>query len=99
MMAPEIEALQFTLSGDPTVTVDGRVAASWAIREDVLEITPYVELSRAQRAAIREEALRTADFWGATQPWEAGPRTTRAAPRAAGTSFCRQWAEKLEPAF
>ena len=65
-MAPEIQALQLTLSGDPTVTVDGRVAASWAIRDDVLEITPHVELSRAQRAAIREEALRTAHLCGAT---------------------------------
>ena len=65
IMAPEIQALQLTLSGDPTVTVDGRVAASWAIRGDVLEVTPHVELSRAQREAIREEALRTARFCGA----------------------------------
>ena len=64
VMAPEVQALKLTLSGDPTVTVDGRVAASWAIRDDVLEITPHVELSRAQRAAIREEALRTAHFCG-----------------------------------
>ncbi len=64
-MAPEIQALQLTLSGDPTVTVDGRVAASWAIRDDVLEVTPHVDLSRAQRKAIREEALRTARFCGA----------------------------------
>jgi hypothetical protein len=64
-MAPEVQALQLTLSGDPTVTVDGRVAASWAIRDDVLEVTPHVELSRAQRKAIREEALRTAHFCGA----------------------------------
>jgi DNA glycosylase AlkZ-like len=66
IMAPEIQALRLTLSGDPTVTVDGRVAASWAIRDDVLELTPHVELSRAQRMAIREEALRTARFCGAT---------------------------------
>ena len=66
IMAPEVQALQLTLSGDPTVTVDGRVAASWAIRDGVLEITPHVELSRAQRHAIREEALRTARFCGAT---------------------------------
>ena len=65
VMAPEVQQLQLTLSGDPTVTVDGRVAASWAIRDDVLEITPHVELSRGQRAAIREEALRTAHFCGA----------------------------------
>jgi hypothetical protein len=65
VMSPEIQALRLTLSGDPTVTVDGRVAASWAIGDGVLEITPHVELSRAQRAAIREEALRTAHFCGA----------------------------------
>ena len=94
-MAPEVQALQLTLSGDPTVTVDGRVAASWAIRDDVLEITPHVELSRAQRAAIREEALRTAHFCGAKTVNEAaGPRTTKAASRAAGTSLYRQVARK-----
>ena len=65
IMAPEIQALKLTLSGDPTVTVDGRVAASWAIRDDVLEVTPHVELSRAQRKAVREEGLRTARFCGA----------------------------------
>ena len=65
IMAPEIQALQLTLSGDPTVTVDGRVAASWAIRDDVLEVTPHADLSRAQRKAVREEALRTAQFCGA----------------------------------
>ena len=65
VMAPEVQQLQLTRSGDPTVTVDGRVAASWAIRDDVLEVTPHVDLARAQRAAIREEALRTAHFCGA----------------------------------
>jgi hypothetical protein len=33
------------------------VAASW-----VLTVTPHVELSRAARAAIRDEARRTARF-------------------------------------
>jgi Winged helix DNA-binding domain len=64
IMAPEVQALKLTLSGDPTVTVDGRVAASWELRDDVLEVTPHVELSRAQREAIREEGLRTARFCG-----------------------------------
>ena len=50
---PEIQALQLTLSGDPTVTVDGRVAASWAIeRRRARQITPHVELS--PRAAGRD---------------------------------------------
>jgi hypothetical protein len=65
IMAPEVQALKLTLSGDPTVTVDGRVAASWELRDDVLAVTPHVELSRAQREAIREEGLRTARFCGA----------------------------------
>ena len=61
-----VQPLKLTLSGDPTVTVDGRVAASWAIaREgDVarLTVTPHVEIGRAARAAIRAEAERTARF-------------------------------------
>jgi DNA glycosylase AlkZ-like len=66
ILPPELQPLGLTLSGDPTVTVDGRVAASWAIRDDVLEVTPHVELSRAQRKAVREEGLRTARFCGAS---------------------------------
>jgi hypothetical protein len=62
VMSPEVQQLQLTLSGDPTVTVDGRVAASWALRDGELAVTPHVELSRTQRAAVREEALRTARF-------------------------------------
>lgn len=62
----ELLPLQLTLSGDPTVTVDGRVAASWELRRehDAVEVavTPHVELSRSARAAIRAEALRTARF-------------------------------------
>jgi hypothetical protein len=66
IMAPEVEALKLTLSGDPTVTVDGRVAASWGIERDgdavQLTVTPHVDLSRAARAEIRAEAERTARF-------------------------------------
>ena len=58
----ELKPLGLTLSGDPTVTVDGRVAASWSSEDGTLRITPHVELSRAARTAIREEALRTARF-------------------------------------
>ena len=65
-MAPEIQALQLTLSGDPTVTVDGRVVASWAVaREDDtvrLTFTPHTEIRRAARAELRAEAERTARF-------------------------------------
>ena len=59
---PAIRPLKLTLSGDPTVTVDGRVAASWNMDGARLEITPHVDISKAQRAAIHEEALRTARF-------------------------------------
>jgi hypothetical protein len=66
IMAPEIQALQLTLSGDPTVTVDGRVAASWELERDGdtgrLTITPHTGIPRAARAAIRAEARRTAEF-------------------------------------
>jgi hypothetical protein len=62
IIPPEIQPLQLTLSGDPTVTVDGRVAASWALDGARLTITPHTDLSRAARGAIREEALRTARF-------------------------------------
>jgi hypothetical protein len=66
IMAPEVAALKLTLSGDPTVTVDGRVAASWAIEPDGedarLTITPHVDLRRATHAEMRAEAERTARF-------------------------------------
>jgi hypothetical protein len=55
-----------TLSGDPTVLVDGRVAASWAVEREGdavrLVVTPHVEIARAARAEIHAEAERTARF-------------------------------------
>jgi hypothetical protein len=61
-----VQPLKLTLSGDPTVTVDGRVAASWAVEREGdaarLSVTPHVEISRAARAEIRAEAERTARF-------------------------------------
>jgi hypothetical protein len=64
IMAPEVQALQLTLSGSPTCTVDGRVAASWELRRECdtarIEITPHVDIRRAAWAEIREEAERTA---------------------------------------
>jgi hypothetical protein len=62
----EVQPLKLTLSGDPTVTVDGRVAASWQPRREgdavQLEVTPHVELSHSARAEIRAEGDRTARF-------------------------------------
>jgi hypothetical protein len=61
-----VQPLKLTLSGDPTVTVDGRVAASWAVEREGdavrLTVTPHVEIRRAARAGIRAEAKRTARF-------------------------------------
>jgi hypothetical protein len=60
IIPPEVQPLKLTLSGDPTVTVDGRVAASWSIEDGGITITPHVELGRAARRLIRAEAERTA---------------------------------------
>jgi Winged helix DNA-binding domain len=64
IMPPELTSLQLTLSGSPTVTVDGRVAASWDLRREgdavLVTIEPHVEIPRSARAAICEEGERTA---------------------------------------
>jgi hypothetical protein len=66
IMSPEVQALKLTLSGDQTVTVDGRVAASWQLRRAgdavQVDVTPHVEIARSARAEIRAEAERTARF-------------------------------------
>jgi hypothetical protein len=66
IIPPEVAPLKLTLSGAPTVTVDGRVAASWALtREDdtvTVKIEPHVEIANRARAAIRDEAKRTAQI-------------------------------------
>ena len=62
----EVQPLKLTLSGDQTVTVDGRVAASWLLerggRRARLTVTPHVELGRTALEEIREEGERTARF-------------------------------------
>src|SRR5436305_1917252 len=62
----EVQGLRLTLSGDATVTVDGRVAASWRLdrgrREVQVLITPHVEIRRSAIPGIRSEARRTAAF-------------------------------------
>jgi hypothetical protein len=62
----ELQPLKLTLSGDQTVTVDGRVAASWKLERarDAVQVTvtPHVEIRRADRAEIRAEAKLTAHF-------------------------------------
>jgi hypothetical protein len=60
----ELMPLQLTLSGSPTVTVGGRVAASWDLQRDGdrvrVAIEPHTDVPRSAHAAIVEEAKRTA---------------------------------------
>jgi hypothetical protein len=66
IIPPELGELKLTLSGDQTVTVDGRVAASWklerATRRVKVAIQPHVEIRKSALAQIRAEAKRTARF-------------------------------------
>jgi hypothetical protein len=66
IIPPEVQPLKLTLSGDPTVTVDGLVAASWQLGREGdtarLTVTPHVEIARAAGTQIRAEAERTARF-------------------------------------
>ena len=59
IIPPEVQPLQLTLSGDQTLTVDGRVAASWTVEEGRMMITPHADF---RPDGIEEEALRTARF-------------------------------------
>jgi Winged helix DNA-binding domain len=62
----EVQPLKLTHSGDATVTVDGRVAASWRLRRAraavEMEIVSHVDIRRSAYAEIRAEAKRTARF-------------------------------------
>jgi hypothetical protein len=64
ILPAEIQPLQLTLSGDPTVTVNGRVAASWDLaREgDTVRVTirPHTDIARTNLQRIRAEVKRTA---------------------------------------
>jgi hypothetical protein len=66
IIPPELGPLRLTLSGDQTLTVDGRVAASWklerATRRVKVAIAPHTEIRKSAHAPIRAEAKRTALF-------------------------------------
>jgi Winged helix DNA-binding domain len=66
IIPPELGPLRLTLSGDQTVTVDGRVAASWklerATRRVKVVIEPHTAIRKSAHAQIRAEAKRTARF-------------------------------------
>lgn len=62
----ELAPLRLTLSGAQTVTVDGRVAASWKLERSSKAVKVLVEahreIRRSARAEIRAEAQRIARF-------------------------------------
>jgi Winged helix DNA-binding domain len=66
IIPPELAPLRLTLSGDQTVTVDGRVAASWklerATRRVKVVIEPHTAIRKTAVPQIRAEAKRTARF-------------------------------------
>ena len=66
IIPPELQPLKLTHSGDQTVTVAGRVAASWQLerkRDRVqVTVTPHVDIGRSAHSEIRAEAERTARF-------------------------------------
>jgi hypothetical protein len=68
----EIQPLRLTLSGDQTVTVDGRVAASWKLERSAkvvkVVITAHRAIRRSAHAEIRAEAKRTALFCAPDAP-------------------------------
>jgi hypothetical protein len=59
IIPPEVQPLQLTLSGDQTLTVRGRVVASWRVDDGELTITRHVDFPED---GVKEEALRTARF-------------------------------------
>jgi hypothetical protein len=64
IIPPELRPLQLTLSGDPIVTVDGRVAASWSYAHEgdtvAIDVRAHRDIPRSARAGVRAEAERVA---------------------------------------
>ncbi len=62
IVPPELKPLQLGIAGDQTVTVDGRIVASWRWRRErdrvVVEITPHIDVSRTARERVRAEGRR-----------------------------------------
>ena len=60
IIPPELLPLRLTLSGDQTITVDGRVCASWLLRKATrsarLEVRPHRAIPKRAHAQIRAEA-------------------------------------------
>jgi hypothetical protein len=67
IIPPELLPLKLTHSGDQTVTVDGRVAASWRLERSArglvrVAIEPHAGIPRRAWPGIRAEAKRIARF-------------------------------------
>ena len=66
VLPDELLGLRLTLSGDQTVLVDGRVAASWKLertkRVARVVVEPHAAIPRRALAGLRAEARRTAAF-------------------------------------
>ncbi len=79
----ELQPLKLTLSGDQTVTVDGRVAASWKLERSAkavkVVIEPHREIRRSARAEIRVEAERSAH--DSARPARSASRSKASEPR------------------
>ncbi len=57
--------LGLSVAGQRAVLVDGRVAATWALNDEQLDITPLRPLSAPEREAVHAEAQALAVFHGA----------------------------------
>ncbi|WP_143667252.1 DNA glycosylase AlkZ-like family protein, partial [Streptomyces sp. ms184] len=51
-----------SVAGERVVLVDGRVAATWTVAEDVVTVDPLRTLSRADRAAVADQGRELATF-------------------------------------
>ncbi|MER5740799.1 MULTISPECIES: winged helix DNA-binding domain-containing protein [unclassified Streptomyces] len=51
-----------SVAGERVALVDGRVSATWTLREGALLVTPLRPLSRAERTAVTEEGAALAAF-------------------------------------
>ncbi|MEV4641712.1 winged helix DNA-binding domain-containing protein [Actinoplanes sp. NPDC049548] len=51
-----------SVAGERVVLVDGRVAATWTVREGAVAVTPLRRFSRSDRAAVADEGRELARF-------------------------------------
>lgn len=51
-----------SVTGARVVLVDGRVAATWDVRDGTVPVTPLRRFSRAEREAVAEEGRELASF-------------------------------------